>query len=232
VFWITLLLLYPVFFLLLQRESWFPAAFRLKRRWSQAFQWLLFCPVRIEMRGSLPKPPFIIVSNHSSYLDTVFMYSVMPEYFLFIGKGELLKWPLFGLFFKKMDIPVHRENHRHAHLALQKAYQALEKGHCVALYPEGTIPRDAPRMKAFKNGAFRMSVDKQVPIVAITWTNVWQVMCDPERLFSPSLPRRVVAVVHAPLYPQGKDDQDLIALRSRVFSTINEALPEPYRKKT
>lgn len=183
------------------------------------------------MRGALPPPPYIIVSNHSSYLDTVFMYSVIPDYFLFIGKGELLKWPLFGLFFKKMDIPVHRDNLRHAHQALQQAYNALDNGQCVALYPEGTIPRDAPRMKAFKNGAFRMSLDKQVPIVAVSWVNIWKVMSDPERPFSPSLPRTICAVVHAPIHPQGKDDEDLIALRHKVFETINAALPEHYQKK-
>lgn len=182
------------------------------------------------MRGQLPKPPYIVVSNHSSYLDTVFMYSVVPDYFLFIGKGELLKWPLFGLFFRKQDIPVHRENSRLAHLALQKAYEAIDRGECIALYPEGTIPANAPRMKAFKRGAFKLAIDQQVPVVPVTWTSNYKVLKDPERLFSLSRPHRVIAVVHDAVTTEGLTESDLLDLRDRVFNTIDSALPDRFRK--
>ena len=39
------------------------------------------------------------------------MYNVVPEYFLFMGKYELLKWPLFNIFFKGMNIAVNRGSH-------------------------------------------------------------------------------------------------------------------------
>ena len=132
----------------------------LQKVWSWILSALLFCPINKTFRGKLPKGPYIVVSNHSSYLDTVFMYGVIPDYFLFIGKGELLKWPLFGLFFRKQDIPVHRDQSRLAYNALQKAYEAIDRGECIAMYPEGTIPLHAPKMKAFKNGAFKMAIDK------------------------------------------------------------------------
>lgn len=158
------------------------------------------------------------------------MYSVVPDYFLFIGKGELLKWPLFGLFFKKMDIPVERGNSFKAHQALQKAYAAIQRGECIAMYPEGTIPASSPRMKSFKNGAFKMAVDLGVPIVPVTFVNNYKIMNDPESFFEYSMPHKVVAVVHPPEYPKGKTDQDLIDLRTRVFEAVNGALPEEHRK--
>jgi 1-acyl-sn-glycerol-3-phosphate acyltransferase len=224
------MLLFPFFWILLQRKAWFPLVFRLKRFWSRLFQVFLFCPVRAKFKSALPQGAYIIASNHSSYLDTVFMYSVVPDYFLFIGKGELLKWPLFSLFFRKMDIPVQRENSRMAHQALQKAYAAIERGECVAIYPEGTIPENAPRMKAFKNGAFKMACDLGVPIVPITWQSNYRIMHEPTDFFAYSLPQFVDVVVHEPICPLGKTDADLVDLRKKVFQTIDSALPEPYRR--
>lgn len=225
VFWLTLLLLYPVFRVLLSRPGWYPKAFKLKRMWSFGFQVLLFCPVKVHYRGKLPVKPYIIVSNHCSYLDTVFMYSVIKDYFLFVGKGELLKWPLFSRFFKTMDIPVHRENSKKAYQALQKAYDAIDRGESIALYPEGTIPDHSPKMKSFKNGAFKMAIDKQVPILPVTWQNNHRVLLDPAKFFDYSLPQTIHVVVHEPISTKGLSDVDLIHLRNHTFNTIASAIP-------
>jgi 1-acyl-sn-glycerol-3-phosphate acyltransferase len=232
VFWCSLIVLYPFFWILLQRSQWHRAAFQLKRFWSKCFQLFLFCPVHAVFSEKLPKPPYIIVSNHSSYLDTVFMYSVFSDYFLFIGKGELLKWPLFRLFFKKQDIPVQREKGREAWKSLQKAYEALDQGACVAIYPEGTIPDSAPRMRPFKNGAFKMAIDKNVPIVPVTWLQNHRIMKDPAKLWEYSLPAQVLVHVHAPIFPSGTTDEDLVTLRRQVFESIDGALPPAYRHQS
>lgn len=225
VFWLSLLILYPAFYFLLSDKKYFPAAFRLKRVWGKCIRYLIFCPISKAQKAAFPKPPYIVVSNHSSHLDTVFMYDVVDDYFLFVGKGELLKWPLFGLFFRHMDIPVDRENGRSAWASMQKAYEAIERGECIALYPEGTIPLSSPRMKGFKNGAFRLALDTGVPIVPVTWQTNYRVMNNPEEVFSPSLPHVVRVIVHPPVYPNGKDDANLIALRNEVFRIIESALP-------
>jgi 1-acyl-sn-glycerol-3-phosphate acyltransferase len=231
VFWLTLMLLYPVFYYLLRIRRNYAKAFSLKRLWSIFLQYLMFCPIRRTFHGALPKGPFIVVSNHSSHLDTVFMYRVINRYFLFIGKGELLKWPMFSLFFKTMDIPVDRKNNKSAYASLQKAYDAIDGGACIAMYPEGTIPLTSPRMKAFKNGAFRMAIDKQVPIVPITFQSLYKVMNNPEKIFSPSRPAVVKVVVHEAVFPpKGGNDADLIALRNEVFRVIDSALPPDARR--
>ncbi|MFN0033337.1 MAG: lysophospholipid acyltransferase family protein [Flavobacteriales bacterium] len=223
VFWVTLLLLYPFFFILLSRQGWFGAAFRLKRFWSLLIRALIFCPMRVQYATPLPPPPYVIVSNHCSHLDTVFMYGLFSDYFIFMGKGELLKWPLFRLFFRKMDIPVMRSNHRLAYLAWQSAARAIDNGSCVAIYPEATIPVNTPHMKHFKNGAFRLAVEKNVPLVAITWQTNFKILSDPSRIFSHSLPHRIIAVVHSPIYAS-QFDGDITAVRNHTFQTIKGAL--------
>jgi 1-acyl-sn-glycerol-3-phosphate acyltransferase len=231
VFWCSLLLLYIPFRILLSKKAWYEKAFDLKRFWSGLLQKFIFCPVQIIGNAEFPKGAFLIASNHSSHLDTVFLYRVVPRYFAFVGKGELLKWPLFRLFFRTSDIPVDRGNSIKAYQSLQKAADILDEGKCVAIYPEGTIPLTSPKMKSFKNGAFRLAIEKNVPIVPITWLTNYRIMNNPEKIFSPSLPHVVRVVVHPPVYPRGSNEQDLIALRQEVFKVINAALPDNFQKK-
>src|SRR3954469_19513442 len=92
-----LFLLYPVFYILLSKEKWFPKAFALKKFWAR---WILFTPlIRIKKTSdsdinSMPKP-CVYCANHASYLDIVVSYIIIPDYFVFMGKQELDKAPLF-----------------------------------------------------------------------------------------------------------------------------------------
>ena len=116
VFFSSLLVLYIPFRVLLKRPKRYVRAFRLKRRWAGFLQWGVGVPLRVERKHDLPPAPYVICSNHSSYLDIIQMYNVVPQYFLFIGKYELLKWPLFNIFFKGMNIAVNRGKIGRAHV--------------------------------------------------------------------------------------------------------------------
>lgn len=185
---------------------------------------LIFCPLKVEIEGDFPEAPYVIVSNHSSYLDTVFMFNVIPDYFLFLGKGDLLKWPLFKMFFKKTDIPVIKENLRKENSAYNLACRALDKGECIAIYPEGTIPLDTPKMKNFKNGAFKMAIEKQVPVVPITWQVNYKIINDLDKPFGYSLPQVVRVKIHTTIKTHGLKPTDTTALRTEIFKTIQEGL--------
>ncbi len=223
-FWLSLIILFPFFWILLSNPTTLKGAMMLKRFWSWWLRFVLICPVVSKGKSNFPQAPYIAVSNHMSYLDTVFMYAVIPDYFLFIGKAELLKWPFFSLFFKKQDIPVHRGNPREAHQSLQAASKALKRGECIAMYPEGTIPDDAPKMKHFKNGAFKLAVENQVPIVPITWHANYKVMLDPSKFWEFSLPQIIRVTIHPPIFTSGMSDHDVVSLREQVWKTIHQAI--------
>ena len=228
VFWTSLALLFPIFFVLLRKED-YDRVFRLKRFWSRVFQVFLLIRVQVKGEENLPPPPYIICSNHSSYLDILLFYSPFPDYFLFMGKGELLKWPMFRVFFRKMDIPVHRGNARESVKAFHKALEALRKGHCVAIFPEATIPHNAPVLGSFKNGTFRLAVETGVPIVPVTWKDNYKRLGDPGVWCSNGSPGIARVVIHPPVYPGQNEKGDFIDLRLQVFRSIDSELPEPYQ---
>src|SRR5436190_3182885 len=144
VFFTSLVMLYIPFRILLYKPKRYVKAFRLKRRWAFFLHCAIGVPLRVERRAALPEPPYIICCNHSSYLDIIQMYNVVPRYFLFMGKYELLKWPLFNIFFQGMNIAVNRGSHIEAGKAFPRAAQAIDRGTSIAIFPEGTIPAFRP----------------------------------------------------------------------------------------
>ena len=226
VFFSSLVVLYIPFRVLLYTPQRYVKAFRLKRGWAFFLQCALGVPLRIERRAKLPEPPYIICCNHSSYLDIIQMYNVVPRYFLFMGKYELLRWPLFNIFFKGMNIAVNRGSHIEAAKAFRRAAQALDRGTSIAIFPEGTIPAFTPRMKPFKDGAFKLAIEKQVPIVPITFLDHWRYFGEPAEVMSRARPGLARAVVHPPVSTAGLREGDLIALRQQVYRTMEAPLLE------
>jgi 1-acyl-sn-glycerol-3-phosphate acyltransferase len=141
-----------------------------------------------------------------------------------MGKYELLKWPLFNIFFKDMNIAVNRGSHIEAAKAFRRAAQAMDRGTSIALFPEGGIPPFTPRMKPFKDGAFRLAIEKQVPIVPMTFVNHWKLFGEPTELLSRARPGVARAVVHAPIPTTGLTEADLVDLRRRVYEVIEGPL--------
>jgi 1-acyl-sn-glycerol-3-phosphate acyltransferase len=226
VFFTSLVILYIPFRVLLHKPKRYRRAFRLKRRWAFYLQWASGVPIRVKRLGNLPPAPYIICSNHGSYLDIIQMYNVIPGYFLFMGKYELLKWPLFNMFFQDMNIAVNRGSHIEAAKAFRRAAHAIDRGTSIAIFPEGTIPDHAPRMKHFKDGAFRLAIEKQVPIVPVTFVNNWKFFGEPTELWGRARPGFARAVVHAPIPTQGLTEADLVALRRLVHEVIEGPLLE------
>lgn len=224
VFFSSLLVLYVPFRLLLKKERDYPRAFILMNAWGRFLNVFLLVPAKRVSLAPLPKPPYVICANHSSYLDIVHMYSIGLHFFLFMGKYELLRWPLVGMFFKRMNIAVNRGSRTEAAKALMKAARSIDKGICVSLFPEGTIPHTAPRMKHFKDGAFKLAIEKQVPIVPVTFLDHWKLFGDPADLLSRGHPGFAHVVRHPFIETKGMTEADLDGLRRQVFDAIEAPL--------
>lgn len=169
--------------------------------------------------------PYVLCPNHCSYLDIVTTYIAIPEYFHFMGKAELKNIPLFGHFFKEMNIPVDRASIMSSHRAFQRAKEDIDKGISVAIFPEATIPETAPKLKVFKNGAFKLAIEKQVPVIPIVFLDNWKRMPDGilRRMFAggPGISRMII---HDPVETTGMTENDLAALKNKVYKIIDETL--------
>ncbi|MFI8854234.1 lysophospholipid acyltransferase family protein [Streptomyces sp. 891-h] len=114
---------------------------------------------------------FITVVNHNSYLDPLsyahFQYNTgrVPR---FLAKVGLFKGGFVGAAMRGTgQIPVYRES-ADAVGAFRAAVEAIEKGECVAFYPEGTLTRD-PQMWPMtgKTGAARVALLTRAPVIPV-----------------------------------------------------------------
>lgn len=97
--------------------------------------WLL--GVRIKVEGTQPALPFLLVSNHLSYLDVVVYAATTP--IRFVTKREVSDWPVFGLLARSMgSIFVDRTAKRDALRALDELADAMAGGDGVLLFAEAT----------------------------------------------------------------------------------------------
>lgn len=172
-------------------------------------------------KKKFPKPPYIICPNHSSYLDIVTMFQVIPHYFIFMGKNEIGNWPLFKIFFTRgMHILVDRKNPIKAHRAFEVASDKISEGKAVVIFPEGTIWPFVPKLKPFKNGAFKMAIEKNVPIVPVTFTRNFKLLHTGAFFKAKGAPGLCKAIVHDPIYTDTLKEEDLIPLKKQVYDTI------------
>jgi len=225
-FIISLILLYPLFYILLLNRKWFPAAFKLKKVWTI---WIFPASgiiTRVKYKTPKDKLPKTAVycANHMSYLDIISAYIVIPHYFVSMAKKELGKAPLFNIFFKEMNILVDRKSITAAHRALVKAAEEIDRGNSVFLFPEGGIITNDGKLHNFKNGAFKLAIDKQVPVVPITFLNNWKLFQNGPLLRTQGRPGISRVVVHEPISTVGMTADDLISLRTRVHYIIEQEL--------
>lgn len=116
---------------------------------------ILFLP-KVEGRENIPKDgSFVLISNHTKWLDPVMLVAVIKRDLHFLAKKELFEGPLRGLMKGMGCIPVDRKIKDKNSMSL--AVENLKRGNVVALFPEGTINRSDDLTLPFKMGAVAMA---------------------------------------------------------------------------
>jgi len=110
---------------------------------------------------------YMIVANHTSMTDIMTMLWLSPNPFVFVGKQELSKIPLFGFFYKRTNILVDRSNAQSRKAVFDQASNRLNQGISICIFPEGGVPDYDIMLDTFKDGAFRLAIEHQIPIVPI-----------------------------------------------------------------
>ena len=226
-FVVFFLFLYPAFFVLLKKERWYPVVFVLKRAVALFSVFASGIILSSKKEEALHKEqPYVFCCNHTSYLDIVLTYCLFNNYFVFMAKKELLHVPLFGNFFKDMDIAVDRKSKVGSHKALIRAGRDIDKGHSIVMFPEGTIAPDAPKMRKFKNGPFKLAIDKQIPIVPITFLTNYKILPAKNNYYKYGGPGIAKVIIHKPVPTAGMGENDLIPLREKIRSIIGNTIEE------
>lgn len=98
---------------------------------------IILFSMEVRMKGSPPKPPFFLVSNHLSYLD-IPIYSAFTDT-TFVSKSEIKSWPVVGFMAKTLGILFVDRNRRSDVKRVNNLIaDSLNDQQGVVLFPEGT----------------------------------------------------------------------------------------------
>ncbi len=108
---------------------------------------------------------FMVCCNHQSFWDVVFLIVACPFQINFMAKKELFTNKILGYIFKKMGaFPINRSTGDVN--AFKKAYEILENGGVLGIFPEGTRNDFGVPGKA-KAGAAMLAIDTKVNILPV-----------------------------------------------------------------
>jgi 1-acyl-sn-glycerol-3-phosphate acyltransferase len=169
--------------------------------------------------------PKVYVSNHSSNLDFLIIPALMPAMVKLLGKEELVSYPVIGTVMKHLYITVRRNDHDDRALCMQKMKDALNEGYSIFIFPEGTRNNGANELRSFYDGAFKLSIEAQVPIQALTIFNA-----------SERVKPRSSTIYPGPVYcswskefnTEGLNINHIESLKQTVKRDIQEKLDEYY----
>lgn len=169
---------------------------RISRFATRAVRWL-YRSVDVYVDDRVPRTgPVVAVSNHfGGFADPLLLMSVMERVPRIVARDKIWDVPIAGRVMKAIGgIPVHKPAEHHGPTSNEEmfgaAYEALEHGEVVLIYPEG-ITVDDPSIAKIKTGAARIA-----------------------------LGARSSGVENIQIVPVGIHYEDKAALRSRVFINI------------
>ena len=140
-----------------------------------------------------------------------------------MAKQELAKVPLFGKWFRTIDVPVERGSVTKSYRAFENAAKQFDTGIDMIIFPEGRIPNNTPKLAPLKKGAFKIAIEKEALIVPVTLPDNYDRFPDGKWVAYPGLMR---LHIHRAIDTVGLKEEDEPELRKKVFSIIASQLEE------
>lgn len=226
---VFVVLLIP-FMIIIQVPSWNRYVAHLNRIWTKLFYSLTFMRLEIVRSEQIDhKGTYVFCPNHTSFLDIPIM-GATPTDFMYVGKNAMEKVPIFGYMYRKLHITVDRSSLKSRHNTFVRSKEAVDNNRSLVIFPEGGIFSDhPPNMIAFKNGAFKVAIEKQIPIVPVTILDNWIILPDDGRFLMRR--RKSKLIYHDPIETTGLTFDEVPVLKQQVFDVIDQQLKMKYHKE-
>ena len=219
---IPILVMLPFLVLSILKEKWYPYFFIMARIWAKVILYGMGFNYKVVREQELEEgKSYMLTANHTSMADIMLMLAIVKNPFVFVGKMELVKIPLFGFFYKRTCILVDRNSPKSRHEVFERAQKRLSQGLSICIFPEGGVPDESVLLDEFKDGAFRLAIEHQIPIVPMTFA-------DNKKRFSYTFfsgsPGIMRARVHRFIETKDKKSEDRKTIKEATRAVILEQL--------
>ena len=192
--------------------------------WFAPHLWLMGMPTVVHGLGAVKRHrPAVFVSNHQSFLDALVIKVATPTPFMPLGKIEQAKTPVMGLIYRYNVVMVDRSSEASRRASTERLRQVLRDGLSLLIFPEGTMNRTEYLIKPMYDGAFRLAIEAQVPIIPMVATNNRNLWPRGKWLLRPG---RTDVWYAEPIATTGLTLADAPALRDRTYRAMHELLKQ------
>ena len=188
------------------------------KAWSWIFSKLNFIPYQILHRENIERnKAYIYISNHTSFLDIPGITMMIKGQFRPLAKKELKKLPVFGWIAQAASVIVDRSSNESRRKSMEHLKKILEMNIPILIFPEGTQNRTAELLQPFYDGAFRIAIETQQPIMPVVIIGAGRLM-PPGKFFIQ--PGKIKIVVGNEITTEGLQLKDVAQLKAQVQESM------------
>jgi lysophosphatidate acyltransferase len=200
--------------------------------------------LREDMGQGKGKVARVLVGNHQTELDVLFLGNIFPKYCSVTAKKSLKYWPFLGWFSMcsvwseenfcctcrnfaltsfsvalSKTVFIDRSNRNSAVSTFNTAAHTMKsEKQSVFIFPEGTRSyASSPTLLPFKKGAFHLAVQAQVPILPIVCANYANVLSIKRKVFNSGT---ILVSVLDPVSTEGLEAKDVDVLAKRIRDSM------------
>lgn len=194
--------------------------------------WCFLAGIRIKLKGkriAKGTPACIVVSNHGSLLDMMTAPYVLPTKVSPLAKEEVKKIPMLGYMFKAVSVFVNRKDPESRRRSIAEMKRKLSNGIFIFMFPEGTRNRTKLPLKDFYDGAFKIAIELQIPIMPLIFLNLRKLAPMGTYLMQPGT---ITGEYLEPISTEGLTENDVPMLKEKVFRLMYNYIEtnDPYYK--
>ncbi|MGI9541891.1 MAG: lysophospholipid acyltransferase family protein [Cyclobacteriaceae bacterium] len=198
--------------------------------WTTLFCWLTGIRYRVHGKEHIrPKTAYIFISNHGSFLDIPGFALTIPGEFRPLAKKELLKIPVFNWILKALTIIVDRTNQSSREESTRRLAKSIQRKIPIYIAPEGTRNDTNEPLLPFYDGAFRIAIEAQAPVLPFVIINADKLM--PKNRFW-AQPGRIDIYALEPISTKGLTRADIKSLNGHTYQLMEQVILQRQRKKS
>ncbi len=211
---------YHVIVMTLTRGKGIELMYKCYRPWART--WALLNGVRLDIRGYEnfnKNKSHIFVSNHGSTADIIIVASSMISRYRPLGKKETTEIPVMGYMFARALVLVDRSNPESRSKSMERMRELIRQNISVLIAPEGTRNRTEQPLQPFKEGAFRLAIEFQLPVVPMVLLHTRKLYPNNSWLMNHS---NLGCHFLKPIPTDGLTEENVTELKDKVFRLMED----------
>ena len=192
---------------------------KMAKVWISIYFFLIGCRLKLKGLNNFAKDEnYIIICNHTSFMDVLVTTPFIPGPSKTIAKSELAKIPIFGLVYKRGSVLVNRRDKNSRVNSIAEMKEVLKMKMHMCIYPEGTRNKTKLPLKDFHSGAFKLAIETGKSILPALLFNTKKVMPSDKTFFA--WPAKMEVHYLPPVKVAADDDVEI--LKNNLHQLMSE----------